>query len=80
MEKLARMVAAQIPQKPVDRCAAMVERYGEACSIAQACAAMNLSRTTVYRLLRDGKIGSACEGMRIDVRSMAAYMDRVGGD
>ena len=74
MEALARMVAAEMPKPSIDRYAAMVDRYGEACKIEQACEAMNVSRTTMYRLVTDGKIKTACEGRRIDVRSMAKYI------
>ena len=69
------MVAAELPAKPADRAAAMVERYGEACTINQACQAMNVSRTTLYRMTTDGRVRMTCDGKRVDVRSMAAYMD-----
>lgn len=74
MEALARMVAAEMPKPSVDRYAAMVDRYGEACRIEQACEALNVSRTTVYRMVVDGKIKTACDGKRIDVRSIARYI------
>ena len=76
MQELARMVAAEMPKPSIDREAAMVARYGEACKIEQACEAMNVSRTTVYRMVIDGKIKTACDGKRIDVRSIARYMER----
>ena len=75
MEQLARMVAEKLPKKPVDRCAAMVERYGEACTITQACQALNVSRTTLYRMTTDGKIRMTRDGKRVDVRSMAQYLE-----
>lgn len=75
MQELARMVAAEMPRPTVDRCAAMVERYGECCKIEQACEALNVSRTTVYRMVVDGKIKTVLDGKRIDVRSMAAYLE-----
>ena len=75
METLARMVAENLPKRPVDRCAAMVERYGEACTITQACQAMNVSRTTLYRMVQEGRIKMGCNGKRVDVRSMARYME-----
>ena len=74
MQELARMVAAEMPRPTVDRYAAMVERYGECCKIEQACEALNVSRTTLYRMVVDKKIRTACDGKRIDVRSMARYI------
>jgi len=68
------MVAAVMPAKSPDRESDMVERYGEACTFAQACEALNVSRTTVYRMAADGRIRTACEGKRIDVRSIAKYL------
>lgn len=75
METLARMVAEKLPQKPVERGADMVERYGEACTINKACQVLNVSRTTLYRMCNDGRIKMTCDGKRVDVRSMAKYME-----
>lgn len=75
METLARMVAENLPKRPVDRYADMVDRYGEACTITQACAALNVSRTTLYRMTNDGKIKMTRDGKRVDVRSMARYVE-----
>lgn len=75
MAQLARMVAAEIPRPPADRYAAMVERLGEACTKEQARTALNVSTTTIYRLIRDKKVRTCCNGERVDVRSLAAYIE-----
>lgn len=70
-------VAAQIAaQVPVDRRKAMVERLGEACKVDAAAHELDCSTRTVYRLLESGKILAACEGSRVDVRSLADYIER----
>lgn len=75
MEQLAAMVAAQIPPRPIDRYAAMVERLGEACTKETARSVLNVSATTLYRMMSSGKIRTCCNGERVDVRSIAEYIE-----
>lgn len=75
MAEIARMVAAAMPPPPVDRQAAMVERLGEACKIDQACRELNVSRPTIYRMLSDGRLRTTGDCLRVDVRSMADYIE-----
>ncbi len=75
MEELARMVAAVLPKLPENRAEAMVEKYGEACTMQEACTILKVSRPTLYRMQQDGRIKTASQGTRIDVRSIAAYME-----
>lgn len=75
MEQIARMIADALPPRPIDRHAAMVERLGEACTQQQACEALNVSRPTLYRMLHDGRLRQTTDGLRVDVRSMAEYIE-----
>lgn len=70
---LAQALAAQAP---FDRHRAMVERIGEACSKTTAAKEIECSTSTITRLLEDGRIRSACEGTKVDVRSLADYIER----
>ena len=54
----------------------MVERYGEACTQGTAAKIINRSRESIRRMLLDGRISTACEGSMVDVRSLAAYIER----
>ena len=75
MAELAQMVAAALPPRPVDRQTAMVERWGEACTKKQAMDALNVSAPTLWRMLEDGRIRATADGLRVDVRSVADYID-----
>ena len=70
---LAQALANQVP---IDRHRAMVERLGEACSKTTAAKAIECSTSTITRLVEDGRIRTACEGTKIDVRSLADYIER----
>lgn len=74
-EVLAEAIAAIVP---VDRHKAMVEKYGEACSKATAAKIIECSAPSITRMLEDGRLLTACEGTRVDVRSLADYIDRRG--
>lgn len=54
----------------------MVEMHGEACNYTTAGKIINRSDETIRRMLRDGRIRSACEGSMVDVRSLAEYIER----
>ena len=52
----------------------MVSRYGEAVTIIGAGRILNRDRTTIYRMLGDGRLDMACAGTMVDVRSIARYI------
>ena len=62
--------------KPVDRLTAMVEKYGEACDRKTAAKIVSCSQPTMTRMLQDGRVKAACGGRMVDVRSLAAYIER----
>lgn len=70
--QVARLLAAA---QVVDRHAAMVDKYGEACTKAQAARIISCSDNTINAMLEDGRIKPACEGKRVDVRSLADYIE-----
>jgi len=71
-EALARLLSLYV----TDRHAAMVAKHGEACTKAQAARIINCGASTINAMLRDGRIRSACGGTRVDVRSLADYIER----
>ena len=71
VEQLAALVRGQA----VDRHAAMVEKYGEACTKTTAAKIISCSPATIRAMLEDGRIASACGGERVDVRSLADYIE-----
>lgn len=60
----------------ISREEALVERYGECVDKTVASKLLGVSRATVYKMLADGRIMGACEGRRVDVRSIARYLSR----
>lgn len=52
----------------------LVARYGEYVDKTVAARILGVTRATVYAMLADGRISGACEGRRVDVRSIARYM------
>lgn len=71
-EQVAQLLAAA---RVVDRHAAMVDKYGEACTREQAAKIISCCKTTINAMLKDGRIKPACDGMRVDVRSLADYIE-----
>lgn len=69
---IAKAIAAQM--KP-DRHELMVQKYGEACTKAVAAQLLNVHPRTLCNMIRDGRILAACRGERIDVRSLADYIE-----
>ena len=53
----------------------LTRTYGETCTVAQAARILGRSRTTVYSLLDDNKIHRIADGTRVDVRSIARYLE-----
>jgi len=59
-----------------NREAVLVERYGESVDKTVASRMLGVTRATVYAMIADGRILAACEGRRVDVRSIARYLSR----
>ena len=57
-----------------EREALMVEAYGEVCTKAQASRILKRHVQTIENMLEDGRLEAACEGTRVDVRSIARYI------
>ncbi len=65
-------------QQMLDRHAEMVEKYGEACTKTTASKLISCSTQTINAMLKDGRIRPACGGSRVDVRSLADYIENRG--
>ena len=52
----------------------LVLRFGEYVDKTLAAKILGVTRATVYAMLADGRIAPACEGRRVDVRSIGRYM------
>lgn len=61
---------------PKTRKESMVSSYGEAMTKKQVCQTLNVSGTTVWRMIQDGKVKTVLGGSRIDTRSLADYLDK----
>lgn len=53
---------------------ALVAHYGAHVDKSTAAKILFVTRATVYAMLEDGRIEGACEGKRVDVRSIARYI------
>ena len=53
---------------------ALVAQYGEYVDKTETAKILGVTRATVYAMLKDGRIEGACEGKRVDVRSIARYI------
>jgi len=60
--------------------AELTAHYGEYVDKTVAARILGVTRATVYAMLDDGRIGGACGGRRVDVRSIARYMALPRGD
>lgn len=54
----------------------MARMYGEVCSRAQAARILGCSPGTVANMLEDGRLDEACAGAKVDVRSIARYIQQ----
>jgi hypothetical protein len=52
----------------------MVARYGEAVKLTTAARILDRDRKTIYRMIEDGRLETACAGTMIDVYSIARYI------
>lgn len=54
---------------------ALTRIHGEACTKAQAARILNCSPGSITHMLQDGRLLYACAGDRVDVRSIARYIE-----
>lgn len=73
-EQLAELLASRV----VDRHAAMVEKHGEACTKSQAARIISWQPHHHHGHAGGWRLKSACEGTRVDVRSLADYIENRG--
>lgn len=52
----------------------LIDMHGKYVDKSTAARILGVTRATVYAMLADGRIEGACEGKRVDVRSIARYM------
>ena len=52
----------------------LVAQYGKHVDKTATAKILGVTRATVYAMLEDGRIEGACEGKRVDVRSIARYI------
>ena len=52
----------------------LVAQHGEVTTISNAARVLSRARNTVMKMLQDGRLDYACEGTRVDVRSIARYI------
>lgn len=74
MDELLRALAAY--PLHVDRYRDMVEKYGEVCTKTVATKILGCHMSTLGEMLKDGRVKPACEGTRVDVRSLVDYIER----
>ena len=59
-----------------ERLTDMLERYGEVCKRTVAARILGCSTGKIKAMLADGRLALACGGEMVDVRSIAAYIER----
>ena len=52
----------------------LIDVHGKYVDKTTAARILGVTRATVYAMLEDGRIKGACEGKRVDVRSIARYI------
>ena len=52
----------------------LIDVHGKYVDKTTAAQILGVTRATVYAMLADGRIEGACEGKRVDVRSIARYI------
>lgn len=57
-----------------DRATVMVLLHGEVCSKREAGKILACSASKVNSMIADGRLDAACEGKKVDVRSIARYI------
>ena len=51
-----------------------VKAHGEVCKRSEAAKILNINPRTNNAMIVDGRLRAACEGTRVDVRSIARYI------
>lgn len=74
LEERTRRFVWSKEEYSVKKEAELVDRYGEHVGKSTAAQILGVCRATVYAMLADGRLQGACEGKRVDVRSIARYM------
>lgn len=74
LEERTRRFAWSRNEENARKEAELVDSYGEHVDKSTAARILGVTRTTVYAMLEDGRIEGACEGKRVDVRSIARYI------
>jgi len=49
--------------------------YGECCRQSVAAKILGMSPATISTMTKDGRLKAVCEGKRVDMHSIATYMD-----
>lgn len=52
----------------------LVAQHGEVTTVTNAARVLSRARNTIIAMLKDGRLDYACEGTRVDVRSIARYI------
>ena len=60
----------------MERLTDMLDRYGEVCTRVAAARILGCSTGKIKAMLTDGRLALACGGEMVDVRSIAAYIER----
>lgn len=66
---------ARYNYKAPDRLEYLTLKYGECCTRVTAGQILNRSPASISQMVRDGRLQTVCEGKKIDMRSIAVYMD-----
>lgn len=74
LEERARLALSEGEKARSDKEKELLVRYGEYVDKTVASRILGVTRVTVYAMLADGRILGACEGRRVDVRSIARYL------
>ena len=53
----------------------MTTKYGEACNQTRAAKILGCAARTIFDMLADGRLRRACDGKKVDVRSIAEYIE-----
>ena len=53
----------------------MVRMYGEVCNKSKAARILGVDRASIYRMINDGRLQTACGGTSVDVRSICRFIE-----
>lgn len=69
------LISAMMEAGAYDRYEAMVHRYGEVTTKGNAADILSCCVKTINEMIADGRLRDACAGTRVDVRSIAEYIE-----